>query len=67
MVLTPNAWIHQRWKKDGTWASYHDNGQLNFKGTYKEGERDGPWVGCTKGGTVWEFMTGNFKDGEKVN
>jgi len=28
-------------KKHGPWVSYHDNGQLLGKGTYKDGERDG--------------------------
>ena len=27
--------------KDGLWESYYDNGQLESKGTYKDGEREG--------------------------
>ena len=31
-------------KKEGSWVSYWDNGQLRHKGDYKNGEREGPWV-----------------------
>ena len=30
--------------KEGPWVYYHDNGQLDDKGTYKDDEEDGPWV-----------------------
>ena len=53
-------------ERDGPWISYHDNGQLFWKGTYKAGKEDGPWVGYNKDGTVWESLTGTFKDGVKV-
>ena len=54
-------------KKHGPWVEYHDNGQLRSKGTYKDGKEHGPWVGYTTNGTVWEFMTGTYKNGEKVD
>jgi antitoxin component YwqK of YwqJK toxin-antitoxin module len=47
-------------------VSYHDNGQLSFKGTYKEGKRDGPWVSYNKDGTVNPKFTGTYKDSRKV-
>ena len=31
-------------EKDGLWFSYHDNGQIWTKGTYKNDKREGPWV-----------------------
>ncbi len=37
-----------------------------FQGSFRNGKKHGPWVGYTKDGTVWEFMTGTFKDGVKV-
>jgi antitoxin component YwqK of YwqJK toxin-antitoxin module len=53
-------------KKDGPWVTYHDNGQLWFKGTVKDGKPDGPWVNYNKDGTVYESLTGTYKDGVKV-
>ena len=29
---------------DGPFESYHDNGQLEWKGTYKDGEECGEWI-----------------------
>ena len=46
--------------------SYCDNGQLNSKGTYKNGKKIGPWVSYDRYGTVSEEGTGTFKNGEKV-
>ena len=54
-------------KEHGPWVSYHDNGQLRSKETYEDGKEHGPWVGYTTNGTVWEFMTGTYKNGEKVD
>jgi len=43
------------------------NGQLMYKGNYKDGKPDGPWVGYKyKDGAVWDYFTGTFKDGKKV-
>ena len=53
-------------EKDDPQVSYHDNGQLSFKGTYKEGKRDGPWVSYNKDGTVHPKFTGTYKDSKKV-
>ena len=30
-------------KRDGFWESYYENGQLNWKGSYKDDWLDGPW------------------------
>ena len=30
-------------KRDGFWESYYENGQLNWKGNYKDDCLDGPW------------------------
>ena len=51
---------------DGPRVTYHPNGQLWAKGTYKDGERDGPWVEYHEDGTVNEEYTGTYKDGVKV-
>jgi antitoxin component YwqK of YwqJK toxin-antitoxin module len=43
---------------------YHDNGQLQVKGTFKDGEiEDGPWVEYHDNGQV--RTQGTYKDGEE--
>ena len=53
-------------KWEGPWVEYYDSGQLFSKGTFKNGKREGPWVYYHEDGTVWEYLTGTYKDGEKV-
>ena len=36
------------------------------QGTYKDGNKDGPWVSYNTDGTVIEKWTGTFKNGVKV-
>lgn len=52
---------------DGPRVSYHENGQLFFKETCKDGKKDGPWEGYHKDGTVDEKLTGTFKNGVKIS
>ena len=54
-------------KREGLWFSFYDNGQLEWEGTYKDGKKDGPWVYYNKDGTVYENLTGTYKDGVKVD
>jgi len=37
------------------------------QGTFRNGKRDGPWVGYNDNGTVVEGLTGTYKDGVKVS
>jgi antitoxin component YwqK of YwqJK toxin-antitoxin module len=37
-----------------------------IQGTFKNGVKDGPWVGYNKDGTVNQEWTRTYKDGEKV-
>ena len=54
-------------KKVGRWVHYWTNGQLFYKGTYKDGRKDdGLWVYYNIDGTVLNGFTGTFKDGVKV-
>ena len=46
---------------DGPFESYHDNGQLKCKGTYKDGQRDGYCEFYYENGEL--ESKGNFKDG----
>ena len=40
---------------------------MSFKGPYKNGKKDGPWVTYNADGTVWKEGTGTFKNGVKVD
>ena len=49
----------------GSYVSYYnnDNGQLCRKGHYKDGNKDGPWVGYYYDGQLMD--NGHYKDGNK--
>ena len=48
--------------KDGSYNSYHSNGNYDFVGRYKEDNRDGEWIGYYESGKVrWES---NYVDGK---
>ena len=47
----------------GTVVLFHENGQLSYKGNFKDGESDGLWEGYHQNGQV--HYKGNFKDGER--
>ncbi len=46
----------------GSSVSYHDNGQLEMRGNYKDGKDDGLWEGYYENGQL--SVKGNYKDGE---
>ena len=46
---------------DGPYEHYHDNGQLNRKGTFKNGEHDGPYEIYHDNGQLAQKIT--FKNG----
>ena len=48
---------------DGPYESYYDNGQLETKGTYKDGELDGPYEEYYDDGQL--RFKGTYKDGER--
>ena len=48
---------------DGPYESYYENGQLEEKGTYKDGELDGPFELYNDNGQLYE--KGTYKDGER--
>ena len=51
-------------KKYGPWNNFHENGQLNIKGTYKDGKWDGPWFRYYhKNGQL--MQKGTYKDGKE--
>ena len=45
----------------GVSVSYHENGQLMYKGAYKDGNKEGLWTWYHQNGELWS--KGNFKDG----
>ena len=53
-------------KKEGPWIRYRKNGQLWYKGTFKNGMEEGPWVVYHENGTANPKWTGTFKNGEKI-
>ena len=36
------------------------------QGSFKNGKRDGPWVSYQRDGTVFELLTGTYRNGKKV-
>ena len=63
-------WSKGNYKNDvneGAWAYYYDNGQLSAKGNFKNGRREGTWVNYNEDGTMWERLSGTYKDGEKIS
>ncbi|MDG2096303.1 MAG: hypothetical protein P8J83_02385 [Paracoccaceae bacterium] len=50
-------------KRDGFWESYYENGQLNWKGNYKNDNLDGPWEYYHKNGQL--SFKGNYVDGKE--
>ena len=50
-------------KRDGSWVTYWDNGQLSFKGDYNNGKRDGSWVRYWDNGQLWK--KGNYKNSKR--
>ena len=63
-----------RGKKHGLSVSYHENGQLSQKGTYKDDKREGPWVFYKKDGTKdldgkgkHHKGSGTYRKGKKVS
>ena len=59
--------MYKRQLRDGKWdgpfESYHDNGQLRRKGTYKDGVEDGPVEEYYDSGQLYE--KGAYKSGGK--
>lgn len=53
--------------KGGPWVRYWDNGQLLSKGTYKVGKRDGFFESYNIEGTIWDGISGIFKDDVKIS
>ena len=49
---------------DGTYEDFHENGQLAFKTTYKDGERHGPFEEYYENGQVYEKGTYNSELGD---
>ena len=55
-------------KRDGLWEQYFYNStKLNFKGSFKDGKKEGKWIIFDEAGKVRKEYTGIFKNGEKVS
>ena len=51
--------------KDGPFKTYHENEQLWYQGTYKDGKMDGPFKTYHDNGQLKEEET--YKDGEFID
>tara|TARA_R110000782_G_scaffold14399_5_gene42992 strand:+ start:830 stop:1222 length:393 start_codon:yes stop_codon:yes gene_type:complete len=50
-------------REDGPFVTYHDNGQVAFRETYKDGKLDGPYVVYHDNGQVQ--YEGRYTDGKR--
>ena len=57
----PDGSIEEVDLPDGPFEEYYDSGQLDEKGTYRDGELDGPFESYRDNGQLWEKTT--WKDG----
>ena len=53
--------------KNGSQFGYNENGQLEYKGHYKNGKPEGYWVGYDVTGTFSKEFSGTYKNGVKVS
>ena len=44
------------------WVEYYDTGQLDTKGSFRDGKKEGPWVSYYKDSQLWVKKT--YKDGK---
>lgn len=54
-------------KKDGPWVSYYEDETLFYQGEFRSGKEQGNWVAFNPDGTVWNYRTGFYENGVKVN
>ena len=54
-------------KKEGIWVFWGENGQLGAKGMYVNNRNEGYWVHYLEDGTLNKYLTGTYKNGEKVS
>ena len=54
--------VDEKRQYDGPYESYHENGQLEVKFTYKDGKLDGPYEWYYSNGQLWKKYT--YKDGK---
>ena len=50
-------------KRVGPWVWYHENGQIMYKGSYKDGKQDGLWIQYYMNGQL--SSKGTYKSGKK--
>ena len=54
-------------KFNGLFTHYWENGQLQTKGVYLNGKKEGRWVYFLSDGTALRALTGTFENGVKVS
>ena len=53
--------------EEGAWVRYYDNGQLFYKGNFKNGKKEGAWVRNHSDGTLSKTLTGTYKNGKRIS
>jgi len=54
---------NEKENREGYWEEYYNNGQLDYKGHYKDGVLDGYWERYYYNGQLWR--KGHYKDGKR--
>lgn len=52
---------------EGAFKAYQHNGRLRSNGSYRNGKRFGVWTTYKNDGSVWELLSGTYKDGVEVS
>ena len=52
---------------EGERLKYNENGQLSFKGNYKDGKKDGTWTSWWDYDKTRKEMQGSYKSGKMVD
>ena len=55
--------VDENWIRNGPYESYHENGQLQGKRTYRDGKINGPYESCHEDGRLYEKCT--YRDGRR--
>ena len=53
--------------RNGEWVTYWDNGQLEMKGNFENGKREGFWSYFNQDKTINHIFTGTYKNDARVN
>jgi antitoxin component YwqK of YwqJK toxin-antitoxin module len=61
--LIKNNWEDRLGRKQGCWEYYYPDGQLECRGSFKNGKRIGVWEEYWSNGNLW--IKGSYLDGQR--